>query len=149
MREPACLILLATVVLAMPAASVLRRAWAAAPRAAARKQGRPKAQAPKRPFGQPTDLKTPFAKDVDAQKPHAEYPRPQMVRKDWLNLNGPWDYAIVGEGGEWTGAGVVNAESAPLDRPDPRPPRPWSGRLTAMPTGSPSPRTAAAGRSSI
>jgi beta-galactosidase/beta-glucuronidase len=23
-----------------------------------------------------------------------EYPRPQMVRKEWLNLNGMWDYAI-------------------------------------------------------
>jgi len=25
---------------------------------------------------------------------HQEYPRPQLVRKDWLNLNGLWDYAI-------------------------------------------------------
>jgi beta-galactosidase/beta-glucuronidase len=25
-----------------------------------------------------------------------EYPRPQMVREKWLNLNGYWDYAIVG-----------------------------------------------------
>ena len=24
-----------------------------------------------------------------------EYPRPQMVRKRWLNLNGLWDYAIT------------------------------------------------------
>src|SRR3954464_15916101 len=24
------------------------------------------------------------------------YPRPQMVRSDWLNLNGEWDYAITG-----------------------------------------------------
>jgi hypothetical protein len=24
-----------------------------------------------------------------------EYPRPQMVRQEWLNLNGLWDYAIT------------------------------------------------------
>ena len=24
-----------------------------------------------------------------------EYPRPQMVRGDWQNLNGLWDYAIL------------------------------------------------------
>jgi CubicO group peptidase (beta-lactamase class C family) len=23
-----------------------------------------------------------------------EYPRPQLARRDWMNLNGPWDYAI-------------------------------------------------------
>src|SRR2546423_13825819 len=39
-------------------------------------------------------LMTKWAKDVDPAKPHPEYPRPQMVRKDWLNLNGLWDYAI-------------------------------------------------------
>jgi len=26
---------------------------------------------------------------------HPEYPRPQLVRSDWLNLNGLWDYAIA------------------------------------------------------
>ncbi|GAB2961423.1 glycoside hydrolase family 2 protein [Nonomuraea fastidiosa] len=26
--------------------------------------------------------------------PRAEYPRPQMVRPDWLNLNGPWQFEI-------------------------------------------------------
>src|SRR5689334_16269735 len=39
-------------------------------------------------------LMTKWAKDVDPAKPHPEYPRPQMVRKDWLSLNGLWDYAI-------------------------------------------------------
>ena len=24
--------------------------------------------------------------------PRAEYPRPQLVRDAWINLNGPWEY---------------------------------------------------------
>jgi hypothetical protein len=39
-------------------------------------------------------LMTRWAKQVSPDKVHSEYPRPQMVRKDWLNLNGLWDYAI-------------------------------------------------------
>ena len=34
-----------------------------------------------------------WAKDVSPQNAHPEYPRPQMVRKDWMNLNGLWQYA--------------------------------------------------------
>ena len=39
-------------------------------------------------------LFTRFAKDVSPEKAHPEYPRPQMVRDEWQNLNGLWDYAI-------------------------------------------------------
>jgi hypothetical protein len=39
-------------------------------------------------------LMTRWAKDVDPKKPLPEYPRPQMVRDRWQNLNGLWDYAI-------------------------------------------------------
>jgi hypothetical protein len=39
-------------------------------------------------------LLTRWAKDVSAENALPEYPRPQMVRDDWLNLNGLWDYAI-------------------------------------------------------
>jgi beta-galactosidase/beta-glucuronidase len=42
-------------------------------------------------------LKTRWAKDVSPANAHPEYPRPQMVRKDWLNLNGLWDFAITGK----------------------------------------------------
>jgi beta-galactosidase/beta-glucuronidase len=40
-------------------------------------------------------LKTRWAKDVSPENAHPEYPRPQMVRQDWLNLNGLWDFAIT------------------------------------------------------
>jgi len=40
-------------------------------------------------------LKTRWAKDVSPLNALPEYPRPQMVRNDWLNLNGLWDLAIV------------------------------------------------------
>jgi beta-galactosidase/beta-glucuronidase len=40
-------------------------------------------------------LKTRWAKDVSPKNALPEYPRPQMVRKDWLNLNGLWDFAIT------------------------------------------------------
>ena len=39
-------------------------------------------------------LMTRWGKQVSPDNAHREYPRPQMVRKDWLNLNGLWEYAI-------------------------------------------------------
>jgi hypothetical protein len=40
---------------------------------------------------------TRWAKDVSPTNVHPEYPRPQLVRDNWTNLNGLWDYAIVGQ----------------------------------------------------
>lgn len=40
-------------------------------------------------------LRTRWAKDVSPENAHPEYPRPQLVRSEWLNLNGLWDLAIT------------------------------------------------------
>src|SRR3546814_771522 len=39
-------------------------------------------------------IAAPWAAEVDPASPLPEYPRPQMVREDWANLNGLWEYAI-------------------------------------------------------
>jgi len=44
-------------------------------------------------------LMTRWAKNVSPTNALPEYPRPQMVRKDWLNLNGLWDIKL-GDGTE-------------------------------------------------
>lgn len=43
-------------------------------------------------------MKTPWTDSVDRLAPLPEYPRPQMVRGNWLSLNGPWEYAISAGG---------------------------------------------------
>ncbi len=40
-------------------------------------------------------LTTRWARDVSPDNVHPEYPRPQLVREAWLNLNGLWDYALT------------------------------------------------------
>ncbi|WP_448698170.1 sugar-binding domain-containing protein [Mucilaginibacter sp. AW1-3] len=40
-------------------------------------------------------MTTRWAKEVDPIKPLNEYPRPQMVRQGWINLNGRWEYAVT------------------------------------------------------
>ncbi|GAB3927407.1 glycoside hydrolase family 2 protein [Mucilaginibacter myungsuensis] len=42
-------------------------------------------------------ITTPWAEKVDPKAPLPEYPRPQMVRGNWQNLNGLWNYAIIGK----------------------------------------------------
>src|SRR2546425_2992676 len=44
----------------------------------------------------PPRLRTRWAAAVDSTHPHPlpEYPRPQMARSAWVNLNGLWEYAV-------------------------------------------------------
>ena len=43
----------------------------------------------------PGHIMTRWAKDVTPENAWQEYPRPQMTRPEWLNLNGLWEYAIT------------------------------------------------------
>ena len=56
-------------------------------------------------------LMTRWAKDVKPDEALPEYPRPQMVRAEWQNLNGLWDYAIVArdstQPAQWAGQILV------------------------------------------
>ncbi len=59
--------------------------------------------APVRAQWQPADprLLTAWAKEVSPDNVHPEYPRPQMVRESWLNLNGLWEYAVRPRNDDW------------------------------------------------
>ena len=45
---------------------------------------------------QPADdkIKSPWVADIDVANPLPAYPRPQLVRERWQNLNGLWEYRI-------------------------------------------------------
>ena len=43
----------------------------------------------------PGHIMTHWAKDVTPENAWREYPRPQMTRNEWLNLNGLWKYGIA------------------------------------------------------
>ncbi|MBL7113601.1 MAG: chitobiase/beta-hexosaminidase C-terminal domain-containing protein [Bacteroidales bacterium] len=56
-------------------------------------------------------LLTSWSENVNPDNALPEYPRPQMVREEWLNLNGLWDFAIVPKGSgrpkKWDGKILV------------------------------------------
>ena len=43
-------------------------------------------------------IRTPWAEEINPNQVLPEYPRPIMERKDWKNLNGLWQYAIIQKG---------------------------------------------------
>ena len=59
----------------------------------------------------PVPISTRWAAEVKPDKVLPEYPRPQMVRERWENLNGLWDYAIRPRGetrpAQWDGQILV------------------------------------------
>ncbi|WP_231943803.1 glycoside hydrolase family 2 protein [Aeoliella mucimassa] len=46
----------------------------------------------KKPFA--SELITKWGEEVTAENAWTEYPRPQLERSNWQNLNGKWDYAV-------------------------------------------------------
>ena len=42
-------------------------------------------------------LTTEWGEALDRSAPLPEYPRPQLVRDSYINLNGPWEYAFTGD----------------------------------------------------
>ncbi|MGW6605058.1 AbfB domain-containing protein [Streptomyces sp. NPDC055036] len=44
----------------------------------------------------PAPMTTPWTDQVPVDNPLPEYPRPQLTRPDWTNLNGIWDFAVTG-----------------------------------------------------
>ncbi|MET9496250.1 AbfB domain-containing protein [Streptomyces sp. NPDC006552] len=53
-------------------------------------QAAPTAWTPK-----PAPMTTPWTGQVSRDNPLPEYPRPQLTRPDWSNLNGIWDFAVT------------------------------------------------------
>ncbi|WP_146535333.1 family 43 glycosylhydrolase [Rubripirellula reticaptiva] len=53
----------------------------------------PETQRSTKPFV--SDLITEWGDEVTAENAWTEYPRPQMKRDNWKNLNGNWDYAVT------------------------------------------------------
>jgi hypothetical protein len=43
----------------------------------------------------PAPMTTPWTNQVPLDNPLPEYPRPQLTRPDWKNLNGIWDFAVT------------------------------------------------------
>ncbi|AVH55097.1 MULTISPECIES: PA14 domain-containing protein [Streptomyces] len=44
------------------------------------------------------ELRTKWADEVGPDNAHPEYPRPQLTRANWRNLNGQWQFAAAGAG---------------------------------------------------
>src|SRR5215208_1004908 len=43
----------------------------------------------------PGKISSPWSEKVNPANPLPEYPRPQMERGSWMNLNGLWNYSVT------------------------------------------------------
>ena len=58
------------------------------------------------------ELKTVWGENLNPDSILPEYPRPQLVRENYVNLNGRWDYAITASDAEpehWDGEILVQS----------------------------------------
>lgn len=62
----------------------------------------------------PGKISTEWAAKVNPSNPLPEYPRPQMVRKHWINLNGLWQYAILPKAAEKIPSGYAGQILVPF-----------------------------------
>lgn len=53
------------------------------------------------------NIRTQWAADVDPSCPLPEYPRPQMIRAEWQNLNGLWNYAVTPAAADYASQGDI------------------------------------------
>ena len=58
-------------------------------------------------------IESPWAAKINRDNPLPEYPRPGFVRKEWVSLNGPWDYAITPSSAETPPAEIHSGEQPP------------------------------------
>ncbi len=58
-------------------------------------------------------LYTPWGEKLDREHPLPEYPRPQLVRNSYVNLNGPWAYAVEDREGRTLRQGTITVPFAP------------------------------------
>ena len=56
-------------------------------------------------------IRTEWAETIDPSAVLQEYPRPQMVRGEWQNLNGLWDYAIISSDSDPQGTACLTEAS--------------------------------------
>src|SRR5690606_4847657 len=44
---------------------------------------------------QSISMQTRWTEKISFEHTHPEYPRPQLMRNNWTNLNGLWEYAVT------------------------------------------------------